>query len=934
MSDTDGLSAPGGSIYSSSTMYVGDGTWDSDRNSFLLPNLMGLNFDTMQYNGMGNRFRDLPQYQSLILGHGVMAAIVFIVIVPAAIFTAKYGHWDRQNSYKLHVYLQVLTVFLTTVVLILGWFAVGPERSLTNPHHGIGVAIYVLVLFQFIYGWLMSNRERKRKVIPTKIPLRVWLHKLLGRSIALLGFAQVALGLTLYGSPKALFVLYAIAGFILIFAYLALDYYYKDRIDGPPPPRPGNAGTDYYSDYDSYVSGTHATQDPRRRNENRSHWGRNLLAGAGALGVYEAYKHRRDRRRQEREDGRVNTVGRYDTPGRQRPPPPGNSIITPVTPSRPPPGRRPDDMPPHTPYGSHRPYDQHRLSPQSWENDEKYSPPPKNTWRNRILGAGAGIAAVEGARRLFGRRRKTEDDQYAEDYRPPHGGNHNAISQADVSRVDAGHAPYSPDDSRRRHDLPEGASTMTPTHPPRDHRPNDTHGTDAEYDEESFFDDRPHTLRDSIAVFGALGGFQNWMSQRKHRREQSRVNRLSAQDEANADRYNRRTSMNYPRPSDGRRPSMSETVMTGTTQDPAQRPSTDARPDVHHPPLPFAAGAIPATAVAGGALGAIRHDHADSRHDVVDSRHNLQQSQHNPQDSRHNLQNSRQDITAQNTYVLPPPPPGPAPGALARPPPVPGSAHMPAGAVDPDPSRLLASNTAANEASAYGRTHTAEAGAAGLAAGMLAGRAGRTQSESPSRLQSRERLQRPSEVVASSSGATDIHPPPGTANSPPISLKLKMHNDSGGHVTLRRLNEEEAAAERAARRRDRRQRPRRDSSLSSGIEEGPPSQRYRRQGGMVPSASQPIGFVPPPPPMSSAAGSARRDSELNLPPLQGSSPPVNRPYPPPSGSGMINPVGSPGPYTTDAGTDVSAFDENRRRRRAERARQQRQAGQVNRVEFE
>jgi hypothetical protein len=32
-------------------MYVGDGTWDSTRNTFLLPNLVGLNFATMQYNG-------------------------------------------------------------------------------------------------------------------------------------------------------------------------------------------------------------------------------------------------------------------------------------------------------------------------------------------------------------------------------------------------------------------------------------------------------------------------------------------------------------------------------------------------------------------------------------------------------------------------------------------------------------------------------------------------------------------------------------------------------------------------------------------------------------------------------------------------------------------------------------------------------------------
>ena len=46
-----GLGAPGGAVYSSDSLYVGDGTWDASRNSFLLPNIQGLNFDTMRYNG-------------------------------------------------------------------------------------------------------------------------------------------------------------------------------------------------------------------------------------------------------------------------------------------------------------------------------------------------------------------------------------------------------------------------------------------------------------------------------------------------------------------------------------------------------------------------------------------------------------------------------------------------------------------------------------------------------------------------------------------------------------------------------------------------------------------------------------------------------------------------------------------------------------------
>lgn len=50
MSDS-GLTAAGSSTYSSNTLHVGDGTWDTQRDTFLLPNLMGLNFETMRYNG-------------------------------------------------------------------------------------------------------------------------------------------------------------------------------------------------------------------------------------------------------------------------------------------------------------------------------------------------------------------------------------------------------------------------------------------------------------------------------------------------------------------------------------------------------------------------------------------------------------------------------------------------------------------------------------------------------------------------------------------------------------------------------------------------------------------------------------------------------------------------------------------------------------------
>lgn len=125
------------------------------------------------YLGMGNRFKDLPEYHTLIKGHGVLAAITFLVIVPLAIFTARFWWRDPRLALRIHIWLQILTVLLSTVILVLGWFAVGPERSLTNPHHGIGIAIYVLILFQAIWGWLVRRLEKGRVIWRVSVKLMV-----------------------------------------------------------------------------------------------------------------------------------------------------------------------------------------------------------------------------------------------------------------------------------------------------------------------------------------------------------------------------------------------------------------------------------------------------------------------------------------------------------------------------------------------------------------------------------------------------------------------------------------------------------------------------------------------------------------------------------------------------------------------------------------
>ncbi|KAI5310543.1 hypothetical protein KEM55_005620 [Ascosphaera atra] len=222
------LADPGSSTYDSNMLHVGDGTWDSGRDTYLLPPLMGVNFETMRYNGMGNRFKDDHNYKQLIAAHAVLAAIVFLFLIPPSIFVARFYTRQPYWAKRIHIGLQILSMFLLTASFVTGWFAVSPERRLTNPHHGIGLAIYVLMWFNMFCGWGVYLKLRGKSMMHSAFI--AMFHRWIGRALALLGLAQIPLGLTLYGSPKALFILYALVVFTLLCLYFLLSYLEERRL--------------------------------------------------------------------------------------------------------------------------------------------------------------------------------------------------------------------------------------------------------------------------------------------------------------------------------------------------------------------------------------------------------------------------------------------------------------------------------------------------------------------------------------------------------------------------------------------------------------------------------------------------------------------------------------------------------------------------------
>ncbi|KAK4156742.1 hypothetical protein C8A00DRAFT_12384 [Chaetomidium leptoderma] len=357
----DSLSPPGSSSYSSDTLTVGDGTWDFTKNTFLLPNLVGLNFETMRYNGMGNRFSTVPDYHKLILGHGVIAAITFLFVIPIAVLLARFYTRQPGSAVRYHAYLQILAVGLTTVVFVLGFFAVGPPRNLTNPHHGIGVAIYVLILLQAVGGRLVRKLAGRRS-------FRMHIHRWSGRVITVLGIVQVPLGLTLYGSPKPLFILFAVWMAFLLVLYFILDYRDYGRREHDRGRGHSHAGA---GDESSRVTA---------KSGGAMKWLGPLAAGAGALALFRGRKKNKDAER-----GLSRSPSPVDRSHRAREP----TVIS---------SRRASDS-----YYDEKQPDRQRVSGASGGGG----------FMNRIFAAGAGLGAGALVSKMMNRGDKRHEDEYS-----------------------------------------------------------------------------------------------------------------------------------------------------------------------------------------------------------------------------------------------------------------------------------------------------------------------------------------------------------------------------------------------------------------------------------------------------------------------------------------------------------------------------------------
>ena len=190
----------------------------------------------------------------------------------------------------------------------------------------------------------------------------------------MLGLAQIPLGLTLYGSPVWLFIVYAIIVFILVLLYFILTYQAEKR-----------SGSDYDSRY-SY--GTGSVVESRRRH---SRTGDIIKGGAAGVGLAALANRFRNRSKSRDQDDRPEVVG----------------------------SRR------HS--GSY-------VEDEKYYSDEEHG----GGWRDRLLKVGAVGGAAAAARSLFNRKKDRDRDSDVEDYGPPLGGEVPVNRRASHGRVEHG----------------------------------------------------------------------------------------------------------------------------------------------------------------------------------------------------------------------------------------------------------------------------------------------------------------------------------------------------------------------------------------------------------------------------------------------------------------------------------------------------------------
>ncbi|EJT73368.1 hypothetical protein, variant [Gaeumannomyces tritici R3-111a-1] len=174
---------------------------------------------------------------SLVLAHGAIMAILFVILYPlASMVMPLFGKW------KVHGGAQVFNFILMWVGFALG-ITVAKDRSMlfNNAHTTLGVIVVCLLILQPFLGYAHHMHYVKHQ----RRGLVSYVHIIWGQSLIVLGIVNGGLGLRLTGVPGNFIIAYVVVAAVIFVLYAAVKVFTMFRAKrrsqsgdkiGPSPP--------------------------------------------------------------------------------------------------------------------------------------------------------------------------------------------------------------------------------------------------------------------------------------------------------------------------------------------------------------------------------------------------------------------------------------------------------------------------------------------------------------------------------------------------------------------------------------------------------------------------------------------------------------------------------------------------------------------------
>lgn len=139
------------------------------------------------------------------VAHALFGAVAFAILIPFAICSAWFRDIFPNSWFKYHVYANAAAGGFTIIAFFIAYIRTNIDNSehFSEPHHQLGLALFIIMTIQLVSGFTRSSSNRKR--IPSSLisdpsyysVRERWdsLHKVFGICILTMGLIQVGSGL-------------------------------------------------------------------------------------------------------------------------------------------------------------------------------------------------------------------------------------------------------------------------------------------------------------------------------------------------------------------------------------------------------------------------------------------------------------------------------------------------------------------------------------------------------------------------------------------------------------------------------------------------------------------------------------------------------------------------------------------------------------------